>query len=483
MSNMTANFTLLFKDSFSNKLRSSVSKASKSFDGLSKKIAGLQNGSGLLSTVANMSLISGYARGASQRLGAMSVATSEVASNLESSMASVRSSLAMSVGVGKEIQTQYNMIASSAKSWSKAHADLASDDASTSHQMLSASESGNLLATVYNSMKLEGENANQAMRRMSDVITKTQGMFQLSNLNQLGEGLKYAVATANQAGRQLEQVSTIIGALNTAGLQGDQAGTAFATTLRGIDKTGKKLGFEVVYDDEGLNFIQTLENINEKFGLLETRTVAQQQALRRTFGDEGVRAINLLGGPLESLKTSYDAINTAQGTTTTMAGTMADTYKDKIQSRVNTLNLFKEQLGQGANSVRLWSTKMLAGVASLVTFNNENERGKRGIMKFLGGAVRVTSGLGHFASTALSATTGLANFMFTAEKVPLIAKFGKVVTWEGQGVGTMTKASTKDRVQTRDVTIHIDQVLLPKPDDLGDFVHLIKEFSAEVVGA
>ncbi len=459
MSNFTASVTLKFIDSFSSSMARAAGKARAALGSVKRSVNAFKS-ENLLQTSANLSLVSGHVAGMARSVGAATNAMSGEASEFESSLAAVRSSLAMSVGAGKEMDRAYNELAKSAKAWSSGHAESASEYAQTSYLMLSAgldtksaiegtnaslllakatmgssAEAGNLLATAYNNMSRDGESAQGAMSRLSDVIAKTQGMFQIANLNQLGEGLKYAVAAAKPAGMQMEQVATIVGALNSAGLQGSQAGTAFAATLRNIDKAGKQLGFEVAYDKSGgLNLIATLENINRKFGDVETRTVEQRQALQRTFGDEGVRAINLLGGSLDTLKNSYKEIQNASGTTGIMAGEMADTYAQKMQVATNRVKNFQASLGVGANAVRLFGMEMLGGVAGFAGWVAQGSEAGNVLMNIAGGAMQVTGSLFSVGSSALSSLTGLASFMMIADKFPIVGMLGSKIGGLAKGV-------------------------------------------------
>src|SRR6185503_14688695 len=133
--------------------------------------------------------------------------------------------------------------------WSKAHRDSATEFLDSTYMMLSAglnekaaieatrvgmtvatatfgngADAASLLATVYNNMGDKTRDVSTEMTRLGDMLTKTQQTFQFANLDQLNEGLKYGIPTALQFGMQIDELSTIIGELNNAGLQGSLAG-------------------------------------------------------------------------------------------------------------------------------------------------------------------------------------------------------------------------------------------------------------------
>ncbi|RUM89254.1 MAG: phage tail tape measure protein, partial [Thermodesulfatator sp.] len=154
--------------------------------------------------------------------------------------------------------------------WSKAHTQTAADFAWAEYMMLSAglkhraalegtraalamatatmgeaSEAANLLATVYNNLGNHLRPVRQEMWRLADILTKTQQAFQIKDLNQLTESFRYGASAAKQYRVSLEQTAVTLGMLNTAGLQGSMAGTAFAAMLRNLYRASDKLGFAI----------------------------------------------------------------------------------------------------------------------------------------------------------------------------------------------------------------------------------------------
>lgn len=166
-----------------------------------------------------------------------------------------------------------------------------------------AEQVGETIATVFNNFgdRFEGTEG-QKLSRIGDLLTQTQLQFQLRNFGQLGEGMKYATSTLQRNNIGLEQGLTLLGMLNTAGLQGGQAGTSLDASLRNMTKASDQFGFDVVQDKSGgLDVVATLAELGESIGGFEDMTRETSDELQQVFGDEGVRGITALGKFLERL--------------------------------------------------------------------------------------------------------------------------------------------------------------------------------------
>ncbi len=153
------------------------------------------------------------------------------------------------------------------------------------------SQVGEIFGITFNNMgkSIEG-NIAQKMQVIGNVLAKTQFKFQIRDFGQLGESLKYAAASASSAKLSLAQTATVIGQLNTAGLQGSMAGTAFAAVMRNLTKASQKLNFEIVRDEKGeLDLIATMDNLQARLEGMSTDK--RDHVLQGLFRDEGKRGI------------------------------------------------------------------------------------------------------------------------------------------------------------------------------------------------
>jgi len=260
---------------------------------------------------------------------------------------------------------------SAAIAWSREHQDSAASFIDTSYMMLSAGlneaaaieatrtamavatatmgESGaaaNLIATVYNNMGDRTADVADEMTRLGDIITATQQTFQFANLDQLTQGLQYGVPVARQYGIEIGELSTVIGALNTAGLQGSMAGTAFSAAMRNMQRASEDLGFAVARTETGgVDFLGTLANIEAEFGSLAEMGPEMQGAFQAAFGEEGVRAIALLMGQSAALGGTLDDITASTGAAAEAQAVMERTASAQFAILDNNLDAVRMALG------------------------------------------------------------------------------------------------------------------------------------------
>ncbi len=172
---------------------------------------------------------------------------------------------------------------------------------------------GEIVGTTFNNMAADMEGtAQDKMQRIGNVLAKTQFKYQIRDFGQLGESLKYASASAVDAKLSLEQTAATVGLLNTAGLQGSMAGTAFGAVLRNLTKASDELGFEVVRDQGGaLDLIATLEGLQQSLQGLDIDE--RGDLLQDIFGDEGKRGAVPLLKMLDQLKAGHAELAAAAG--------------------------------------------------------------------------------------------------------------------------------------------------------------------------
>lgn len=251
--------------------------------------------------------------------------------------------------------------------WSKAHRESANQYIQTAYQMASAglndvqaiaatetamrtaratmgdsSDAAALIAVAYNNMGDKTKDAASEIGKFGDVIAKTQQMFQIKNLNQLSEGLKYAIPTALQFGQSFEEINVAVGALNNAGLVGGQAGTAYAAAMRQMTKASSELGFSLARNAQGgIDFIGTLANINEMYGSFEQMSPKVQEAFKKSFGDEGLRTISLLASKTADMQAKLKAVQNSKGTAEASQKTLESSEAAKLEIAANRLQAIK----------------------------------------------------------------------------------------------------------------------------------------------
>jgi TP901 family phage tail tape measure protein len=179
-----------------------------------------------------------------------------------------------------------------------------------------AEQVGEVVATTFNNLggALEGSTVER-LQRIGDVLTKTQFKFQLRDFSQLGESFKMATPALAQYNVNLEQGATLLGALNSAGLQGSMAGTALTATFRNLSKASEEFGFDMSRGfDGGLDVIATLQAMSDAIGGFDNMEQSTIDDLQRVFGDEGIRMVSLLGPKLHELSEAQkDVADSSRG--------------------------------------------------------------------------------------------------------------------------------------------------------------------------
>ena len=160
---------------------------------------------------------------------------------------------------------------------------------------------GETVATAFNVLgPRAGESAREAMERIGGVLTRTQLKFQFRDFGQLSESMNYAIDDAARYGVSLESTAAALGVLNSAGLQGSRAGTAFGAVMRNLGKASEELGFGLKRDADGmLDMEATLEALRGRIAHLDTD--ARAARIQDIFGDEGAAGLTPLLGMMDML--------------------------------------------------------------------------------------------------------------------------------------------------------------------------------------
>lgn len=212
--------------------------------------------------------------------------------------------------------------------------------------MADAVEATQLLGVTYLNLGDRSADVGTEMNRLADMLTKTQQAFLFPTLQPLVEGMKYATPAAKAYRVSLEQTLPIMGMLNTAGLTGTLAGTAFKATLDKLGNASRKFGISLRYTAEGnLDLIGFLEDLRAKFGDLSKAPMAVQEQMAKGFGRLGKTMIQLLSGQEAALRTYEVAMVNSGGITEETAALMESTFSALTQQMKNSFKAITYQLG------------------------------------------------------------------------------------------------------------------------------------------
>ena len=193
-----------------------------------------------------------------------------------------------------------------------------------------------------------------------------------TNIELMGETLKYVGPVAGALGIEMDDLSVAIGLMGNAGLKGGQAGTSLRAGLTNLVKPTKemknameKYGVELVKNADGsVDLMGTMQNLRSTLGELDQTT--QAQALASIFGKEAMSGwasiVNASEGDFNKLT---DAINNSEGSAKKMADTMLEgsqgaliEMKSALEGVAITigerLTPFLEKLADGVSKVCEW---------------------------------------------------------------------------------------------------------------------------------
>ncbi len=272
-------------------------------------------------------------------------------------------------------------------------------------------DAADLLAIAYNTMGDKSVDSYTELQRLSDIVAKTQAAFQIANLNQLNDGLKYGIPVAQKYGIEWAELSTIIGQLNTSGLTGSLAGTAFSSMMAQMLTASDSLGFEIAYEEDGgVSVVRTLENIRAKFGEIKDFSPKVQQAFDKAFGQEGSRALTLLSTSLDTLDDSLVAVTESEGQTALMAGRMSDSFEAQTEQLENARASMQARLGTSTNRINSLINGVKINFYNLASSILDSKVGGALGTIFTAGTMTASSLLS-VGGTALNVAANLATFV------------------------------------------------------------------------
>ena len=150
----------------------------------------------------------------------------------------------------------------------------------------------------------------ESLGRVSDVfvgtITRTN-----TDMNMMAESFKYAAPVAKAFGYEIESLSSMIGILGNAGVQGSMAGTQLAFAMQKAAKIADQ------FNMSSSNFIDVLKEMNARGW--------EGSEVMKAFGMRGGRAALILRDMIPEVERLTSTLQGAAGETKTLADIMRDT--------------------------------------------------------------------------------------------------------------------------------------------------------------
>lgn len=184
--------------------------------------------------------------------------------------------------------------------------------------------------------------------RVADLLTQAANGGTIG-INDLAESYKYISPIAKTMGFSVEDVTTAITALSTAGIKGSQAGTSLRTMLSQLNNPSEKvaaamdeLGIDIA-DAEG-NFYSLDEILSQMRSTFKELTPEQQAYYANVLaGREGMSGLNAI---LSMSQEEYDKIAESMDNADGVAQKTAETMQDNLAGAI-------EQLGGAFETVAI----------------------------------------------------------------------------------------------------------------------------------
>ena len=224
-------------------------------------------------------------------------------------------------------------------------------------------ESANLIATAFNTLGDRRADPNKELRRIANVIGKTQAVFQLPNLGVLSQGLNMGFSTALANNESMEELAGTIGFLNNLGVQGSMAGTAYAATMRQMLRASKELRFELVQNAQGgVDLLGSLRNLKAMYGG-QMNLPKVKSAFQRAFGDEGLKAVTLIVNKMDDYEAALRNVGDNIGTIEKNAAIIEDTFAAGESMRGNAADLALVQWAASYKTLWEWLANVKASTS------------------------------------------------------------------------------------------------------------------------
>ncbi len=230
------------------------------------------------------------------------------------------------------------------------------------------------------------------LSHFSDVLVATTTRAN-TNIEMMGESLKYAAPIAHAMGYEIEEVSALLGTLANAGIKASDAGTDLRQAMIRNSKAAKELGTDA----------------NDLIGTIKAAKKAGWGAteVQERWGMIASKSVLVLMEQVEQFENLYDQLQNVDGATTRLADTMRNTTAGawkELKSAVESvqLDLFDDQSGELQQALRDLAGEIRANKNNIVS--GLSAIGKAAVLAFegLAGIVKY-AGLRSLSETVVEA--------------------------------------------------------------------------------
>ena len=300
------------------------------------------------------------------------------------------------------------------------------------------SRAADISTNILKGFQLQVEDTSRVLDVMATTATNSN-----TNINQLGEAMKFAAPVATAAGLSIEQTAAAVGILSNNGIQATLAGTGMRIILASLLSPAKKardalkrLNVEIAFNEDGsLNLVTTLKRLRDA-----NLSAADAFAI---FQRRGASSALALVNQIDEFENLTEKNEDAKGSLTEMAGIMRDNLEFatvKLTSALDKLaRAFGEPLLAPLKKVALFFADLADRVADFIIDHPMVAKVVLGTIAALGALLLGLGGIG-LATSAVTAiwavaAAGVAAFggaiaaavAFIAPAIPIILAVAGVV--------------------------------------------------------
>lgn len=216
---------------------------------------------------------------------------------------------------------------------------------------LSVGSAGQIAATALNQFNLQGRD----LPHVADLLAAGAGKA-LGSVSELGTALNYVGPVAHSMGISIEETTGVLAEFASAGLVGEQGGTAFRGMLSSLLSPSKAA--QIAMKDLGINLYDangkfvgmqaTAQILHDKLGGLDEAT--RNQALGQIFGNAQLAAATVLYTGGASAVADWTAKVNDQGFASRQAAQLMDNLSGDLEKFSSSVETAFIQAGSGGNS-------------------------------------------------------------------------------------------------------------------------------------
>lgn len=180
--------------------------------------------------------------------------------------------------------------------------------------------------------------------RVADILAAASSRSN-TNVQQLGQAMKFVAPVADSVGASIEDTAAAIGKLSDAGLQSSRAGTGLRATLAALSKPTDMA--QEALSEMGLTAQEinpALNDINDIFRRLGTSGMTFTQAVS-IFGREAASSALILAGAADEIERFGKELGMSAGEAKRMADMMRDNLQGDIDGAVSAISGLILRLG------------------------------------------------------------------------------------------------------------------------------------------